>query len=135
MHGSVVDSQLHLWALTHAFLRYYKMGNIGIIGYSGGHDYTSMRDYFEESCSFMQANNVEAVLLMGHWNTRGLGCPEDMNVPATYRQIVADIPACAAVESKLKYFEGHYHCNKVVEEDVGFMVRAAMLLLHTSLNA
>ena len=71
----------------------------------------------------MSDNVVEAVLLLGHWNSPGLGCPSDMNVPATYRQLVEDIPACKSIENRLKYMMGHEHCNKVVEEDVGFMVR------------
>ncbi|CAE7491601.1 desi1 [Symbiodinium microadriaticum] len=104
------------------FFWYYKLGNIGLVGYSGGHSYSSMRTYFEESCSYMAASDVSAVLLMGHWNSPGLGCPSEMNVPATYRQIVEDIPACKSIEDKLKYMMGHEHCNKVVEKDVGFMV-------------
>lgn len=98
------------------------MGNVGMVAYSGGHSYEDMLPYFEESCNYMTSSGVSAVLLLGHWNTPGLGCPQGMNVPSTYRQIL-QVPACAGLEKKIRYMMGHEHCNKVVEKDVGFMVQ------------
>lgn len=80
--------------------------------------------YFEEACEFMTNNDPSAVLLLGHWNTKGLGCTNDMNVPDTYREIIETIPKCNThhMKEKLRYIMGHMHCNVVVEDDVGFMV-------------
>jgi len=103
------------------FFWYYKLGNVGFIAYSGGHSYEEMLPYFEESCEFMTSADPEAVLLLGHWNSPGLGCPKDMFVPATYHEILS-LPACAPIADRMKYFMGHEHCNKVVEKDVGFMI-------------
>jgi hypothetical protein len=103
------------------FFWYYKVGNVGMLAYSGGHTYEEMLPYFEESCAYMASSGPAAVLLLGHWNTPGLGCPQEMNVPATYRQIL-EVPACAGIADKFRYMMGHEHCNKVVEPDVGFMV-------------
>ena len=106
--------------------RYYKLGNAGFISYSGGHSYDAMEAYFEEACAYLTSSNVQAVMLMGHWNTPGLGCSSDMNVPATYKELL-QLPVCQALEGKMRYFEGHTHCNTVVEENVGFMVSTRIL--------
>lgn len=60
---------------------------------------------------------------MGHWNEDGLGCSADMTTPTVYSTLKSE-PKCAGIADKLKYFEGHAHCNEVVEKDVGFMVGA-----------
>jgi len=57
----------------------------------------------------------------GHWNSEGLGCLPDTTVPAVYTALQS-LPACAAVKSKLKFFEGHTHCNYVPEVNNGFMI-------------
>jgi hypothetical protein len=36
--------------------------------------------------------------------------------------MLAGLPACSPIASKLRYFVGHKHCNKVVKQDVGFMI-------------
>ena len=63
------------------FFSYYMLGNVGFISYSGAHSYDEMLPYFEEACSYLDAQAPAAVLLQGHWNTQGLGCPSEMNVP------------------------------------------------------
>lgn len=103
------------------FFSYYKMGNVGFISYSGAHDYISTAPYLEEACDYFTANPADAVLLLGHWNSRGLGCDSDMTVPSAYREML-EIPSCAGLSGKMRYVMGHLHCNTVVEPDVGFMV-------------
>lgn len=114
------DSQASLPPLTN-FFSYYKMGNVGFISYSGAHDYISTAPYLEEACDYFNANPPDAVLLLGHWNSRGLGCSSDMSVPEFYKEIL-EIPSCSGLGDKLRYVMGHLHCNTVVEPDVGFMV-------------
>lgn len=103
------------------FFSYYNMGNVGFISYSGAHDYEEMLPYFRDACSFMDDVKPDAVLLLGHWNTAGLGCNNNMTVPNTFLELQA-LPECSAVASKMRYVMGHTHCNVVSEEDVGFMV-------------
>ena len=48
---------------------------------TGAHSYAEMLPYFEEACTYLATQEPAAVLLQGHWNTQGLGCPSEMNVP------------------------------------------------------
>ena len=94
------------------------------MSYSGAHTLEATIPYFEEACEYMTQTNPSVILLLGHWNTKGLGCTSDMNVPDTYREIIDTIPQCnnEGIRDKLRYIMGHMHCNVVVEDDVGFMV-------------
>lgn len=103
------------------YFYYHQLGNVAFIGYSGAHKYEEMQGQFEEACSWAQSTNPDVILLVGHWNSDGDGCESDMTVPAIYSSITS-LPACQPVASKIKYVEGHKHCNMIVEPDVGFMV-------------
>lgn len=114
------NDKLEIPALENFFF-YHSIGNTAFIGYSGAHSFEDTLPYFEEACNWAESVNPAVVLLMGHWNGDGDGCSEDMTVPAAYTELLA-IPACANIASRVRYVEGHTHCNRVVEEDVGFMV-------------
>lgn len=104
------------------FFSYYNIGNVGFISYSGAHSYEEMESSFEEACNFMtNDSNPSTILLLGHWNTPGLGCELEMNVPSTYKELL-NIPVCSSLKNKMRYLMGHMHCNVVVEDDIGFMV-------------
>lgn len=84
-----------------------------------------MIPYFTDACNWAAANadTIDALLLLGHWNSDGDGCDSLSPVPTIYQELAA-LPACAPVQSKLRYFMGHKHCNMVTETNVGFMVGA-----------
>jgi hypothetical protein len=98
------------------------IGNVGFMGYSGAHSYEDTLPYIEEACAWASAQeSLDALLLLGHWNSPGDGCEADMTVSAMFENMKG-IEACASVASRMKYFVGHKHCNMVLEEDTGFMV-------------
>jgi hypothetical protein len=99
-----------------------KVGNVVMIGFSGAHDYEAQKSYFEDACEYITAHGADVVLLLGHWNEPGDGCASSA-VPDVYKDIQS-LPQCAAHASKFKFFEGHQHCNQVMEKDMGFMVGA-----------
>jgi hypothetical protein len=80
-----------------------------------------MQPKFEEACEWATSSGADVVMLLGHWNQPGDGCEDAATVPEVYNEL-RSLPACASVASKLKYFEGHRHCNIIMEKDVGFMV-------------
>ncbi len=100
---------------------YNKIGNVAFIGYSGAHNWASQTSYFTDACNWAASTNPSVVLLLGHWNSDGDGCTSDATVPMVYQEMKS-LPACAPIVNKLKYFEGHKHCNLVMEKDNGFMV-------------
>lgn len=102
---------------------YNQLGNIAFFGFSGAHDFTSMQSYFNEACTWAESVDPAVILLVGHWNNAGDGCSSNAAVPAVYNELVA-LPACSKVASRIKFFMGHQHCNKVTLADIGFMVGA-----------
>eukprot|EP01034_Spumella_vulgaris_P034548 gene34548-42612_t len=82
-----------------------------------------IQTHFENACAWASEANPDVLLLLGHWNSDGDGCESEATVPLIYQEI-SNLPACAAVKSKIRYFMGHKHCNIVTEKDVGFMVGA-----------
>jgi hypothetical protein len=44
-----------------------------------------------------------------------------MATPEAYSQILS-LPGCSALSSRIKYFEGHNHCNHITKTNIGFMI-------------
>lgn len=102
------------------FFTYNKIGNIGMVSFSGAHLYSDQRGMFDEACAWLTESNPAVIFLLGHWNTPADGCV-DTTVPMIYKKL-QDMSTCSAVKDRMKYFQGHTHCNTVVEKDIGYMV-------------
>lgn len=81
-----------------------------------------------EFCAYAgETPSVRTLLLLGHWSTQDSGCLDGMEVPAVFYRM-KQMPGCDRPEVRFLYFEGHMHCNRVVEQTtgpldaVGFMV-------------
>ena len=104
------------------YFHYSVLGNTGFITFSGSHSYDDTENYFDEACDYMSTQAVDHVLLFGHWNTVGDG---DINTytPRVFKLLQRN-DRCESIKNKLKYYVGHWHCNQVVDEKVGFMIGA-----------
>lgn len=108
------------------FLVYHKLGNVGFLGFSGAAPFDEMQPHFEEACTYFQESQPAVVFLLGHWNQVEMGCEKNMAVPET-RAALLSLPECAFLGDRLKYMDGHEHCNYVQEHDeepFGFMIGA-----------
>jgi hypothetical protein len=107
------------------FFFYHMIGNVAFVGFSGAQAYVDTVPYLEEACEWAARpeNDPAAILLMGHWDKDGSGCEVEMTVPGLLSEL-ALLPVCAPLIKKFRYFEGHTHCNQIMEPDVGFMVGA-----------
>lgn len=105
------------------FFFYNQLGNVAVIGFNGANKYDDISSYLDDSCEWASSINPALVVLLGHWNVDNDGCTDGSDVPTVYKALMTN-PKCAAVAKKIKYLEGHTHCNKVIEQDVGFMVGA-----------
>jgi len=117
------DATAHTLPPATNLFTYHKLGNIVFIGFSGAHEYKAQESLFVDACNYAVSAGADAVLLQGHWDVPGDGAPEGASVPEVFELIKA-LPSCQPIASKMKYFEGHKHCNVVKEADVGFMVGA-----------
>jgi len=105
------------------FEYYTQIGNLGFISYSGAHHVDAITAFMQEACQWMTDHDdtIDWIILLGHWAKATKGADENTMVPAVYETLVTKA-GCAA--KKVKYFEGHQHCNMVVAKDVGFNVGA-----------
>ena len=102
------------------FFTYNQVGNIGFMAFSGAHPYDENKPYFDEACAWAADESISLLFLEGHWNGEGDGAT-DGAVPEVFTKL-KEIPSCSNVYSKIRYFDGHKHCNYVQQKDVGFMV-------------
>jgi hypothetical protein len=96
------------------FLLYHQIGNVGIIAYvGGGANITELTPGLQKACTFMgaSASTIEQVLLLGHWNGPGAGCPAESATP-NVRNLIASLPGCAGFGNALRFVDGHTHCNQ-----------------------
>jgi hypothetical protein len=100
------------------------IGNLGFIAYVGAASFDESEEYFQAACQYMAETKPATVVLLGHWNSNGAGCVANMSVPEVYKEI-QKFEGCD-IGDKLKYFDGHVHCNKKQgaghKEEVGFMI-------------
>ena len=82
-----------------------------------------MTSLIDDACTWASEAQPAVLLILGHWNLEGDGCDINSTVPSFHTALKKN-PLCASVASRMKYFEGHKHCNIVVEPDIGFMVNA-----------
>jgi hypothetical protein len=96
------------------FISYHKIGNIGFLGYSGGHSWEEQEDGLMEACAYFGENPPSVIYVIGHWNEPGLGCAPGMQTPAVYSKL-QQVSGCDS--GTLRYVAGHKHCNRVMEYD------------------
>eukprot|EP01063_Lacrimia_lanifica_P014172 TRINITY_DN20813_c0_g1_i1.p1 TRINITY_DN20813_c0_g1~~TRINITY_DN20813_c0_g1_i1.p1 ORF type:complete len:522 (+),score=168.85 TRINITY_DN20813_c0_g1_i1:53-1618(+) len=106
---------------------YNQIGNLGFIGFSGAYTYAETLPLLKEACAWAgEEASIKVLLLVGHWDVKGMGATKEMDVPGLYDGVKA-LPGCAAFEAKktLKFVMGHTHCNVPHPHghvDTGFMV-------------
>jgi len=106
---------------------YHQIGNVGVVAQSGAFELGDYHGFMSEACRWLASTDgVDVGLLVGHWDTKGMGVGEDMDVPEFYDQLV-QVDGCKelAAAGNLKFFMGHTHCNVPHphgHNDTGFMV-------------
>jgi len=108
------------------FVVYHKLGNVGFLSFSGAASFAESKPYFQQACQYFQKSKPAVVFLLGHWNSGGMGCEGDMDTPDVRRELLA-LHECSFLGEKLKYMDGHKHCNYVQDKDsepFGFMIGA-----------
>merc|ERR1719517_352655 len=68
--------------------------------------------YFQEACKWVKDTNPALVFLQGHWNSQDMGCKAGMDTEDVFTK-VQSISGCDTLGTRLKYVEGHDHCNKI----------------------
>ena len=105
------------------FLWYNKIGSIGFIGFNGAGLPSNEDSHFQEACNYFK-DNVSHIFALGHWNDGGGSVSPQLSTP-NLREMLSAMDGCD-LGDKLKYMDGHTHCNELQgegdKEEVGFMI-------------
>ena len=100
---------------------------MGYVGFSGAYELKEILPLMTEACAWLpKQKGLQLAVLVGHWDTSGLGATSSTAVPGMYDHIKA-LPGCDALDERkmLKFVMGHTHCNTPHPHgraDTGFMV-------------
>jgi hypothetical protein len=103
------------------FFTYNMIGNVATITFSGAHDKAVSDPLFAEACEWVDEVKPAFVFVIGHWSSEHLGCAKDMRTADVHARIIT-MKGCKEIKDRVKWFEGHMHCNWVVKKDTGFRV-------------
>lgn len=103
------------------FQWYTQIGNVAFVGFSNVYEWDAQTPFFEEVCSWAGAQKPALLVLLGHWHAVDMGCAPGMDGPGSYNHIKS-LPGCAELGTRIKYFEGHRHCNGVQSDNTGFLI-------------
>lgn len=92
------------------FLAYHKLGNVGFLTFSGAAQRVDMLPHFRRACQYFAATKPEVLLVLGHWNAENYGCHFGMATPEVHAEL-RTMPGCAELGNRMKYLDGHWHCN------------------------
>jgi len=113
--NNIVDISNTFW--------YYTMGNVAFIGFSNAYEWNATEAYFVEACQWVKSTKPALVFLMGHWNGENAGCSGGMSTEDAYTR-VQGVAGCDTLGTRIKFVEGHKHCNYVTKPNTGYVLGA-----------
>jgi len=116
-----VDPSTKEIAAAGNFFSYNRIGSLATITFSGAHHKDVMDPLFQEACEWVKREQPSYVFVLGHWSGVDLGCAEKMSTRDVHERI-KKMPGCKEMSHRIKWFEGHQHCNLIVKENEGFRV-------------
>jgi hypothetical protein len=114
------------------FVWYSLVGNVGYSGFAAVFALNETAPYLAEACDWAlgeyDAGRLDLFVLAGHWNALGDGAASSMPTPHVHRLSASGEfgEGCAALArlDRLKFVEGHEHCNKPHGRGPGWTVAA-----------
>lgn len=103
---------------------WYKIGNVGVLGYSGAYYWDTYEPYVDQMCQqFSNDDGVKFLIVVSHWDalTNGYGVQWEMDAPSFLKKMKA-MGSCSSFKYRTKYVDGHDHTNKVYDD--GFKIGA-----------
>lgn len=106
---------------------FHTIGDLGFVGYAGAAPLQTLKPHLNEACAYFGsvAPPPRAIFVLGHWNDVSSGCQSGADTPDV-RALLDSIDGCRGLGDRLKFIDGHTHCNQIQQrgehEAVGFMV-------------
>ena len=113
------DSEWPNLPLVENFFTYNRVGNLVIVSFSGAHTKKSSEHLFRKACAFVNKTAPAFVIVAGHWSAVNFGCRAEMSTKEVHSYMIT-LPGCSDIAHRIKWIEGHSHCNLVVDPGVGF---------------
>ena len=101
------------------FVFWTLVGNVGYAGFTAVYALNETAPYLEDACAWAaaayDAGDLDLLVLAGHWSQLGDGAAADMPTPHVHHlsKTGAFGDGCSrlAALGRLKFVEGHHHCN------------------------
>jgi len=103
------------------FIWYNMVGNVAMLGFSNAYSWKDSLPHFQKACKWIAFEQPALVIIIGHWNGNGMGCPSGMDTNHVYASIKS-VEGCDNLGDRLKYFEGHQHCNYEAKKNTGWVL-------------
>lgn len=103
------------------FFSYNMLGNVAFISFSGQASWSESESYFAEACQWVGEQDPDLLVLLGHWDADNLGCQAGMATPEAFSRLMG-YSGCGNLADRVKFFEGHNHCNHIIQSNTGFMI-------------
>jgi len=115
------DPEKNETAAASNFQWYNRVGNVAFIGYTAVYGWETQRPFFEEACAWAADEDPALLLVLGHYHAVDMGAKKRMDAPSVYNML-RGMPGCNKLGTRIKFFEGHLHCNGIIFENTGFLV-------------
>ena len=113
-------------AAAHNFHLVQKVGNVGMIGFTGAGTWAEQKQLFSDACTALSTDDVEIIMVFGHWDIPVFDLPNGLEPGMSVEGIhmrLRTLPACRVIPAvKFKYVYGHTHCNRMMIRDTSYLV-------------
>jgi hypothetical protein len=114
------DGNPHLPPATN-FFTLNAIGDVMMMSFSGAHTFEDSKPLFDDACKVVSEQKPKWFIVIGHWTGVDLGCQPKMTTKEVHEYITT-VDGCKEMAHRVKWLEGHVHCNVVMEKDTGFRV-------------
>jgi hypothetical protein len=97
------------------------IGDVMMMSFSAAYTFEESKPLFDDACRTANQLQPKWFLVLGHWSAVEAGCQPNMTAEDVYEYIVT-VDACQNMSHRIKWVEGHAHCNQVMRADTGFRV-------------
>jgi hypothetical protein len=97
------------------------IGDVMMMSFSGAHTFEESQPLFDDACKVVSEQKPKWFIVLGHWSDGDAGCQPGMYAPAIHDYIIT-VDGCKEMADRIKWIEGHIHCNIVLKSNTGFRV-------------
>jgi hypothetical protein len=120
VRSAVDPPNVHLPPATN-FFTLNAIGDVMMMSFSGAHTFEESKPLFDDACKVVSEQKAKWFVVIGHWTGVDAGCQPKMTTKDVHEYITT-VDGCKEMAHRVKWLEGHAHCNLIMKKDTGFRV-------------